>query len=180
MEKTTQESCVPYRRKTVYLLLTVPMLALYVAVAAFLWTVHLAVFVLYVVFLVLVALFQSYVCVYWRCPYVGRFAPCVGGFCLPSSQIARLFKGVKRSEKVYNVAVTLAFINFAGVILFPIYFIYRFNLIYALAYLGIVIAYALGFLLLICPVCAIRHVCPGGQTALKLAALLKKKDDGAV
>ena len=162
------ESCVPYKRKALYLLLTIPMIILYVAMAAYLWTVNIVAFVIYVAFFVLVAILQGYVCVYWQCPYVGKFAPCVGGFCLPSSQVARLFKNVKRSERIYNVVVTLAFLNFVGIIVFPVYFIYKLNAIYMVVYLGIVIVYALCFLRFICPVCGTRHVCPGGQTAVKL------------
>ena len=165
----------PYRRKALYLLLTIPMLAVYVAIAVFLWTVDIVFFSIYCAFFILVALFQSYVCVHWQCPYVGKFAPCVGGFCLPSSQIARLFKHVKRSEKTYKIVVTLAYINFFGVILFPIYFLYRQSFVYMLIYLGIVAVYALCFLLLICPVCGTRHVCPGGQTATQLRDRIRKQ-----
>ena len=169
------ENCAPYRRKAFYLFLTVPMIVMYGAIALFLWSVDSVYFMIYGTFFVLVAILQSYVCVHWQCPYVGKFAPCVGGFCLPSSQIARLFKRVKRSEKTYAIVVTLAYINFFGVILFPIYFIYRQSFVYALIYIGIVAVYALCFLLFICPVCATRHVCPGGQTAMQLRDQIKKQ-----
>lgn len=162
------ENCVPYRRKGLYLALTLPMIALYIAIAVYLWTVGVVFAVLYVAVFVLVATAQAYVCVYWQCPYVGRFAPCVGGFCLPSSQIARLYRNVKRSEGTYNLALTLAFVSFVAIILFPVYFLYQLGLLYLLGYLGIVVVYALCFLLFICPVCGTRHVCPGGQTAVKL------------
>jgi hypothetical protein len=162
------ENCVPYRRKGLYLALTLPMIALYVAVAAYLWTVGIVFSVLYIALFVLVATAQAYVCVYWQCPYVGKFAPCVGGFCLPSSQIARLYRNVKRSEGTYNFALTLAFVSFVAIILFPVYFLYQLGLLYLLAYLGVVVVYGLCFLLFICPVCGTRHVCPGGQTAVRL------------
>jgi len=171
------EHDVPYRRKTLYLLLTLPMLGMYGAIAVFLWTVHPIYLVIYAAFFVLVAIFQSYVCVHWQCPYVGRFAPCVGGFCLPSSQIARLFKGVKRPEKTYAVVLTLAYVNFFGIILFPIYFMYRQSFVYALIYVGIAAVYALCFLRFICPVCATRHVCPGGQTAMQLTGQFKRNKE---
>lgn len=168
------ENCVPYKRKALYLFLTIPMIAMYVTLAVFLWSVNAIASIIYCAFFVFVAILQSYVCVYWQCPYVGKFAPCVGGFCLPSSQIARLFRHVKRSEKTYNIVITLAYINFFGVILFPIYFIYRQGLVYALIYVGLVAVYALCFLLFICPVCGTRHVCPGGQTAIRLKDGIKR------
>jgi Zn finger protein HypA/HybF involved in hydrogenase expression len=167
-EASMPKTSVPYERKALYLLLTLPMIAMYVAIAVFLWATHWAYLAVYCGLFVLVAVFQSQVCVHWQCPHVGSFAPCVGGFCLPSSQIARLFKRTKRSEKMYPICLTLAYISFFGIILFPVYFIYRQGLVYMLVYLGVVAVYAFCFLLFICPTCGARHVCPGGQTAMRL------------
>jgi hypothetical protein len=170
-----RENCVPYPRKSLYLLLTLPMIGMYVVIAAFLWKVGVVIFAVYGALFVFVAVAQSYVCVCWQCPYVGRFAPCVGGFCLPSSQIARLLKNVKRSERTYNIVVTLAFMGFLGIIVLPLYFLYQQSVIYLLIYLGIVVVYAASFLGLICPACGTRHVCPGGQTSTRLRETLTAK-----
>ncbi|MGD8815513.1 MAG: hypothetical protein PVI78_13660 [Anaerolineales bacterium] len=166
---------VPYRRKVLYLLITFPMLVMYAVIAAYLWRVSLFSFIAYLGLFVVVAFAQSYVCVYLQCPYVGRFAPCVGGFCLPSSQIARWFKNAKRSEGIYNVAVTLASMAFLGIILLPIYFLVLRSVGFLLVYLGIVMLYAIGFLGWICPVCGIRHDCPGGQVSTKLIETVRRK-----
>jgi hypothetical protein len=163
-----ESDCVPFKRKPLYLTLTIPMVIMYIAIAIFLWQINLVFFAVYVSLFVCVALFMSYVCVYWRCPYIGKFAPCVGGFCLPSSQIARLFKGAKRSETRYNVFLTLAYVSFFGIIIFPMYFLYVNNIVCLLLYIGMVVVYWLLFTLFICPVCGTRHVCPGGQTAVKM------------
>lgn len=163
-------NCVPYRRKGLYLVLTLPMIALYLLIAAWLWQVNLLFFGIYLGLFLLVAVAQSYVCVFWGCPYVGKFAPCVGGFCLPSSQLARLLRGVKRSEKTYHIFVNLAFIAFLGIILTPLIFLWRLGWGYLFAYVGVVVLYAAGFLGWICPACATRQVCPGGQTSTKLRA----------
>ena len=169
------QDCVPYQRKMIYLLLTVPMVAIYVAIAAFLWQVNIIAFVAYCAFFPIVAIGQSYVCVYLRCPYVGKFAPCVGGFCLPSSQIARLLKNVKRSERTYNLAVSLASLALLGIVFLPVPFLYGQSVVYLLAYLGVVVAYAASFLWLICPACGIRHVCPGGQASTKLRDTVQRR-----
>jgi len=163
-----EEDCEPYSRKTLYLVLTIPMIVMYVVIAIIFWQNNIVAFFIYVSLFVFVAFFMSYVCVYWECPYVGKFAPCVGGFCLPSSQIARLFKNAKRSETRYSIFLNLAYVSFFGIILFPLYFLYVQNIIYSLVYIGIVIVYWVVFTLNICPVCGTRHVCPGGQTAVKL------------
>jgi len=170
-----QNACVPYRRKPLYLALTVPMIVLYVVIAVFLWQVGPLFFAIYVSLFVSVALFMSYVCVYWECPYVGKFGPCVGGFCLPSSQIARLFKNAKRSKGRYNLFLNLAYASFFGIILFPAYFLYVERLAYLLWYIGIVAVYGLLFTLFICPVCATRHICPGGQMAVKLQEMIDSR-----
>ena len=160
--------CVPYKRKPLYLFLTVPMIVMYIAIAVFLWQINILFFALYASLFVLVALFMSYVCVYWECPYVGKFAPCVGGFCLPSSQIARLFKKAKRSENRYNIFLTLAYASFFGIILYPIYFLFMHSISLLLVYIVVVIIYGSLFTLFICPLCATRHICPGGQAAVKI------------
>ncbi len=167
--------CTPYPRKKLYLLLTIPILVMYIAIALLLWQVNHVAFVSYLSLFVLVAISQSYVCVCWQCPYVGKFAPCVGGFCLPSSQLARLFKHVKRTKRAYNIVVTLAFGCFLGIIGLPIYFLFQQGIGYGIAYLGVVLVYAACFLWWICPVCGTRHVCPGGQTATKLKEMFAKE-----
>ena len=164
---------VPYPRRSLYLLLTIPMIGMYVAIAVFLWNISVAYFLIYCALFVIVAITQSYICVYYQCPYIGKFAPCVGGFCLPSSQIARWLRNSKRTEGVYNIVVTLAFTAFLGIIFLPIYFLYQQNLFYLLAYIVIVIFYAASFLGFICPVCGTRHVCPGGQTSTKWIEIIK-------
>jgi hypothetical protein len=164
---------VPYQRKTLYLFITIPMIGMYIAIAVFLWHVNIPFLLVYGLLFVLVAITQSYVCVYYQCPYIGRFAPCVGGFCLPSSQIARLLKNARRSEGIYNVAVSVALTAFIGIILLPVYFLYRESLAHLLAYVAIVGVYAVMFLGFICPVCGTRHVCPGGQTSEMIMEIIK-------
>jgi hypothetical protein len=144
------------------------MIVMYILIARYLWQIKFLYFAVYLSLFVFVALSMSYVCVHWQCPYVGKFAPCVGGFCLPSSQMARLFKNAKRTETRYNIFLNLAYFFFFGIILFPLYFMYLQSIIYLFGYLVIVVVYGAAFMLFVCPVCATRHVCPGGQTAVKL------------
>jgi hypothetical protein len=66
------------------------------------------------------------------------------------------------------MAVTLAFAALLGIIILPLYFLYRLHIAFLLIYLVVVLAYAVAFLWLICPACATRQVCPGGQISTKL------------
>ena len=165
---------IPYRRKTLYLALTLPMFAIYIAIAAYLYKTSITFFIVYCALFIIVAFAQSYVCVYLQCPYVGKFAPCVGGFCLPASQIARGFRNAKRSKRTYGIVVTLAFVAFFGIIVLPVYFLSFQGWMYVLGYSLIVLLYATGFLGFICPVCATRHVCPGGQASSKIRGIFKE------
>lgn len=169
------ESCVPYQRKALYLLLTIPMIGMYVATAVMLWQVSIFALIAYCALFAMVAICQSYVCVHFECPYIGKFAPCVGGFCLPSSQIARLLRRAKRSERAYGVAVSLAVLALLGIVVLPMPFLHQRSVGHLLAYTGIVVAYATSFLWLICPVCGTRHVCPGGQASARLREVIARK-----
>ena len=163
-----EKACIPYTRKTLYLVLTFPMIVLYIFIAAFLWRIHIVASLVYLTLFIGVALCMSVVCVYWECPYVGRFAPCVGGFCLPSSRLALLWKNQKISEKRYKLFYNLAFFFFFGIILFPLYFLFNTNWLFALGYFLVVVVYWLVYSFLICPVCATRFKCPGGQMAMSM------------
>jgi hypothetical protein len=144
------------------------MVALYIAIGYLLGQVNQIALIIYGSFFVLVAVGQSFACVYLRCPYVGKFGPCVGGFC----QIARLFRQKAPSRAVFDVAVTIAFLALIGIILLPIPFIYQVHILLALAYLVLVLVYTAAFLGFICPACAIKHACPGGQASTALHRLL--------
>lgn len=162
------DHCAPYPRKSLYLVLTIPMIAIYLAIAIFFWQAHRFLCVIYLALFVIAAVSQSVVCVYWKCPYVGEFAPCIGGFYLPSSQIAGLFKQARISERLYNVAASVSFAALFSIIALPVYVLYRQSVWVMLAYLGIIGIYAAFFLWWICPVCGTRNVCPAGQTSTRL------------
>jgi hypothetical protein len=152
-----------------------------VVLAALLASIHLALLMLYIAFFVGVVLFQSYCCVHQDCPYVGRFCPGAGGVCMPASQIARLLKSVRRNEIRFGVCAMLGFLCLLGIVLLPTYFLFQWNLLAGLAYVVVAAAYAMGMLLLICPVCAIRHRCPGGKVScgLRGEALVEEQHDVA-
>jgi hypothetical protein len=162
------QNCVPYRRKKLYLALTLPILAVYGGVAAALFPLGFEYLLIYLVLLLLTSVLQSFICVYWDCPYVGRFAPCVAGFCLPASQLARLWKKDSLPEKFYPLVLNLTFLFFLGAVFFPLYFLFQIGVIWGISYLAAAGLYAAGFLRWICPDCATRNICPGGQLAVRL------------
>jgi len=52
--------CEPYQRKTLYLALTIPIIAMYVVIAAYLWNVARPFFTIYIALFITVTIAQSY------------------------------------------------------------------------------------------------------------------------
>lgn len=167
---------IPYKRRGLYCILTAPMVIMYIVIGYHLYTIDAYLVCIYCTLFILTIIFQSYNCLYWRCPHVGTFCPGAGGFCAVSSPIALLLikLNVKESKTAYNVLCTLAYINFFGLILFPVYFMYKLNPTYVLIYCVIILLYFMGMMLLICPFCGAKNVCPGGQTASRLVRIVCK------
>ena len=162
------DDCVPYPRRALYLAITAPIVVVYVAIAFFLGSIRLSLVLIYGACFVLIGVFQAYCCVHQDCPYIGRFCPGAGGFCVPASRLAKLWRNVERTDTRFNVFGSIAFLNLLVVVFLPVYFLYQQSPLAMLAYLTIVVAYTLGMLLLICPVCAIRDTCPGGKASARL------------
>lgn len=158
-------SCVPYRRKKLYLALTIPLLLLYVLVFIYLWRFS---FILSLIFLMLylaMSLLQAYCCAYQECPYIGRFCPAITGI-MPASLFSKLLYGnrkLKKSKRIFDLSASIASVALLGLILFPLYWIGKLGLLYAIGYIAVHLVYYFFFLLTICPVCAIRGTCPGGK-----------------
>ena len=154
--------------KTLYWLLTAPMFLLYIGTATAISRFGWLPLGVYLAFFPLVALGQSTACVEFECPYLNTFAPCAAGFCLPAKWIARLYADRKLPGWLFKIGITTAEAAFFGIILYPLVFLYRMGIPYLAAYLLAVLLYAGVFLLRICPSCAIRDVCPGGQAGWQL------------
>ena len=103
-------SCVPYRRKKLYFLLTVPLVVLLMAVFVYLWTFSLLLSIVFLSFYLAICFFQAYCCAYQDCPYVGGFCPAIVGI-LPSDTLAKLIYGqqkIVKSEKRFELHAALA------------------------------------------------------------------------
>lgn len=168
-------SCVPYRRKRAYFILTVPFLIVLVLVAVYLWSIGFALSLIFISLFIIANLSQSYCCAYQDCPYIGGFCPAVAGI-MPSGMLARLIRGkrVKKSETLFNLLAAIAFLSLVGLIGFPLFWIADLSIPLAIGYFVLNIAYYTAFFLAICPACAIRDTCPGG----KLQNVVSKNREG--
>ncbi len=158
-------TCVPYRRKGLYLALTIPILLLLAAVLVYLWTFRFWLSLTFLTCYLVMSAFQAYCCAYQECPYVGGFCPAVLGI-MPASLIAKVFYGNRemiRSKSRFEAFATVAVLGWLGLVFLPVYWIAKLGIGFAIGYVLLHAIYALVFGLTICPVCAIRETCPGGK-----------------
>ena len=158
-------SCVPYRRKGLYFLLTIPFLLLLVAVFVYLWAFSPILSLVFAGFYAMTCFFQAYCCAYQDCPYVGGFCPAVAGI-MPASLLAKLLYGqgrITKSKRMFERQATLGVIGLLGMAFFPVFWIAKLGLLFAIGYVAYHAVNYVVFLFTICPACAIRHICPGGK-----------------
>jgi len=158
-------SCVPYRRKGLYFALTIPLLSLLILAFIYLWTFNFVLPIVFVSFYLAMCYFQIYCCAYQDCPYVGGFCPAIVGI-MPSSIMTKFIYGKKniiKSKKSFEIHATLAFTGWLGLILFPLFWIAKLGILFAVGYAACHAVYYLIFGLTICPACAVRRTCPGGK-----------------
>lgn len=162
-------SCVPYKRFWLYFLLTIPLLAIMGFAGYVLWIDWYGYGLIYISFWLLTNIFQSYCCAYQDCPYTGRLCPAVAGI-IPASFLGKLLQKmkVKKSKIVFEIFAIFGSLNLLALIVFPLYWLFVYHIVAFVGYLIIIIIYAFAFLLTICPACAIRDTCPGGQASNKL------------
>ena len=161
------KNCIPYSRKKVYLIITIPLLLLLLLVFGFLFILNPLLGIIYIGLWFGANIFQSYCCEYQDCPYTDSFCPAVAGI-IPASRIANLsiIKQMSKSKQRFEVFATFGSLCLIGLIVFPLPFLIELGIIYPIGYLIFILIYAILFLWNICPVCAIRGTCPGGRFRL--------------
>jgi len=170
------KDCVPFKKKSLYLLLTIPIVTIFFAIAIYLWLTSLIPFIIYCSLFLMVIILQSYCCAYQDCPYIGNFCPGIGGVIIISSIIALLLQKIKKSKILFELFATLGFTCLIGITIFPLFFIYKLGIVVLISYLVIAIFYFIAFFALICPVCAIRDTCPGGKVSGRILNVNNKHD----
>lgn len=175
-DKKPDMACVPYRRKTLYFVLTVPFLAVLALVAVYLWAFSPWLTAAMVISYLWMSFFQAYCCACQECPYIGRFCPAIAGI-VPASWMAKLIYGrreVVKSKARFEVHALVGFLGWLGMIVLPLWWIARFSVPLAAGYVAWHAVYYVIFGLAICPSCAVRETCPGG----KLQSVVWKKRTG--
>lgn len=182
--KEPDMSCYPYRRKGLYLAIVIPYLAVLTSVFFFLLfkkrhgekavvgqkdKMRFVPGLVYLAFYLGMCYFQAYCCACQECPYIGEFCPAIAGI-YPANILARMkygdrekIKEMIKSEKKLKTDAALATICWGGIMVFPLYWLAKRSALLAAGYVFVHAVYYLFHGLIICPVCAIRDTCPGGQ-----------------
>jgi hypothetical protein len=168
-------NCIPYARKKLYLIITIPLMLLIIAIFGFIFIINPFCGIIYLGFWFGANVFQSYCCEYQDCPYTDGFCPAVAGI-IPASRIANfsIIKNMSKSKKRFELYATFGSLCLLGLIIFPLLFIFELGMVYLLGYLTFILIYAILFLWNICPVCAIRSTCPGGRFSTTLRENFKQ------
>ena len=167
---TTYRHSIPYKHKGLYLIITLPLILMYILLACYLYKVSTVHLIIYGMLFLFTVILQSYNCIYWECPHVGTFCPGAGGFCVLSSPLGKLLitLKIKRSATVYKVVCNIAFLGFLGIIFYPAYFILKISVLHLVGYFFIIHLYFAGMMLFICPACGAKSACPGGRLSSKI------------
>jgi hypothetical protein len=164
-DKKPDMACVPYRRKTLYSVLTVLFLLVLIWTAVYLWAFSPWLTASLVLCYIGLCFLQAYCCAYQKCPYVGRFCPAVAGI-MPASWLAKLIYGrreVVKSKARFETFVMIGYSALIGMAILPLWWIAKLSVPLAMGYFVWQLVYYLVFQLMICPACAIRETCPGGK-----------------
>ncbi len=163
-----KKQCPTFINKGTYLLITIPVILLYIAIGYYLWNFANIFFWIYLALFILTNMFQSYCCAYQHCPYMHGFCSGIGGFIVPASRIARLFKSKATSKSLFNLSTVIASISALGIIILPLFFLQALGILFTLLYCLIFIAYGELFLNIICPDCVTKKTCPAGSLSSKI------------
>ena len=164
-DKKPDMTCVPYHRKTLYLFLTVPFLAILALVAVYLWVFSPWLTAAMVFSYLWMSFFQAYCCACQECPYIGRFCPAIAGI-VPASWVAKWIYGnreVVKSKARFEIHAMVATLGWLGWTLVPLWWIGKLHVLLAVAYVAWQVVSYVIFGLTICPACAVRETCPGGK-----------------
>ena len=163
-EQVPDMSCVPYRRQTLYLVLTVPYLIISILVAIYLWRFSPWLTAGVALGYGGACLFQAYCCACQDCPYVGGFCPGIAGI-VPASWMARWIYGdrtIAMAATRFAIQAALALVGWLVWAVLPVWWIAKLGVGVAVIYGLWQLVYVVVFLLTVCPACALREICPAG------------------
>jgi len=141
-------SCVPYPRKGLYWLITLPYLIVLVTTMLYLWSIRSNIALVYFGLYILSTLLHGYVCSFSECPYKGTSCPGAFGW-FGVGLMAGLFSSMKirKSQNLINLFFLLVMISLLGIVLIPLFWLYKAKWIFSVAYFLFMLIHFFSFIL---------------------------------
>lgn len=162
--KSNENACEICKNSIVYWSLAIPLLIMFVLVTIALWRFSPVLSLIYVGMWILANFCEGYCCADLRCPLSGTWCHPVGGFIFSSFIYDKFFQKVKnRESRGLNLFMEYgSTLLIVVIILFPIYWLYKINIIFAVGYPVACLLYAFLHFSLICPDCPVEEKCVTG------------------
>ncbi|MDD5530976.1 MAG: hypothetical protein PHX21_13245 [bacterium] len=150
----------PCKRSRLYVILITPILISLVLIFIYLWTINPLLSFIFLGIWVLTNILEGYCCAIMECPHSGKWCHPIGGFLFSGFISKMLFHNkinrVSKTSKVISFFATFSAISWG---VFPIYWLAKLNIFWAIAFPLICLVYVILHICLICPVCALNEVC---------------------
>ena len=166
----TDKTCIPYPRKGIYWLVTLPFVMVLIGVAIFLGTFNISLAITYFSFYIVSTFLHGYVCSFSECPYKGTFCPGAFGW-FPVGKIAGKLKPKKKNDQLIGILFMFIMLCILGILVLPLYWLSNLGLAASIGYGLFIVIHFFSFVIFICPKCAGRGYCP----TAKLSNTLNKK-----
>ena len=170
-------SCDLCEKRTLYWTLISPMFGMMIAVIILLWKFNPLLSFIYLAIWLIANIFEAYCCEDLKCPHAGKGCHPVGGFILAPFFYKLFFYGkMKKSGTGLNWFLELGSTVIAvSLIIFPIYWLNKLHLFFAIAYPILCGGYVFAHVFLICSKCVVTETCMMGIFERKLRHGIFKK-----
>lgn len=168
-------NCIPYPRKGIYWLITLPYLLMLIGVTIYLWTYSIPVSIAYLFLYIMSTLIHGYICSFSECPYKGTLCPGAFGW-FPVGKIAGKIKPQKRNDKLIGVLFLVIMLCILGILIIPLFWLYKLGILLSIGYFLFILLHFFSFVLFVCPKCAGRGYCPTAKLSNRLNKMLFNKE----
>lgn len=154
-----------------------PMFGVMIAVIILLWKFNPLLSFIYLAIWLIANLLEAFCCEDLKCPHAGKGCHPVGGFVLaPIFYKLFFYNKMKKSGTGLNWFLELGSTVIAvSSILFPLYWLNKLHLVYAITYTVLSVVYVFAHVFLICSACIVTETCMMGMFERKLRYGIFKK-----
>ncbi|NQT24662.1 hypothetical protein HQ585_04845 [candidate division KSB1 bacterium] len=165
-----KDTCTKCEKHTLYWILITPIFVVMILVFIYLWGFNPLLSMIYLVIWLIANILEAYCCEDLKCPHAGKGCHPIGGFILaPYFYKMFFYNKIKKLKNDLNWFLELGSTAIAvSLIVFPIFWLVKLHLFYAIAYPILCVAYVFTHVFLICSVCVVTKTCMMGMLERKL------------